>query len=183
MIVQELKRGAEPAVVDELHDAVQLFELILQRRPRQHDGVTAPQLLDGFARLRFPVLDALSFIEHDQVRLPGIEFVEIAHGDFVVDKAIKRRLPILFAPLRRAPFDHLHRPPRELADLRLPLIFHRRRRHDEDALDAAFASQQLGGRERLHGFAESHVVAEDAAPAAGGKQGAAQLIGIERHFQ
>ncbi len=54
MIVQELKGRAKPAIVDELHDAVQLFELVLQRRAGQHDGVSAAQLLDGAASSSTP---------------------------------------------------------------------------------------------------------------------------------
>ncbi len=80
VIVQELERRAEPAVVHELHDAVQFLQLVLQRRAGQHDGVTAAQLLDGPRRLRFPVLDALGLVEHDQVGLPGVQLVEVAHG-------------------------------------------------------------------------------------------------------
>ena len=108
MIVQELEGGAEPAVIDELHDAVQLFELVLQRRAGQHDGIAAAQPLDGPRRLRLPVLDALGLVEHDQVRLPGVQLVEVADGDFVVDEAIKRRLAILGAALRRRAVDDLH---------------------------------------------------------------------------
>ena len=69
-----------------------------------------------------------------------------------------------------AALDDLHRPAGELADLRFPLVLHRRRGDDQDALDAAFLGEQLGGGHRLHGLAEAHVVAEDAAAAAGGEQ-------------
>ena len=82
VVVQELEGGAEPAVIDELHDAVQLLELVLQRRAGQHDGVAAAQLLDGPRRLRLPVLDALGLVQDDQVRLPGVELVQVAQQPF-----------------------------------------------------------------------------------------------------
>src|SRR5260370_694469 len=75
----------------------------------------------------------------------------------------------------RVAFDQLDRPARELLDLRLPLILHRCRRDDEDALDAALAGHQLGGGQRLHGLAQAHVVAKDGPPPTGGEQHAAHL--------
>ena len=142
MIVQELECRAEPPVIDKLYDAVEFFQLVLQRRSCQHDGVPAAQPLDGPACFRHPVLDALRLVQHDQIRLPGVEFIQVADGDFVVDESVKRRLAIW---LRRSgvlpsitwTFG------RCTSNFRLPLIFHRRRRHHQHALDAALTGQQF----------------------------------------
>ena len=50
MVVQELERRAEPPLVHELHDAVEFFELVLQRRAGEHHGVAAPEFLHLAAR-------------------------------------------------------------------------------------------------------------------------------------
>ena len=181
MVVQELEGGAEPAVVHELHDAVQFLQLVLQWGAGQDDGVMAAHLLDGTRRFRLPVLDALSLVQHDHVGLPGVELFEVAQSHLVVDEAVERRLAVLRPALRRRPFDDLHRTAGVLADFTLPLVLDRGRGDDENALDVALAGQKFDRRQRLDGLAQAHVVAKDAAPATGREQRPAQLVGIQRH--
>ena len=69
MPVEKAKAGAQPAVVDELHDRIQIVQPVFQRRAREHQGESRPQALDDVAGLGLPVLDPLPFVENDQV--PG----------------------------------------------------------------------------------------------------------------
>ena len=65
--VEEAEGGPQPPFVDELHDRVELVQAVFQRRAREHQGERRAQPLDDPAGLGFPVLDALAFVEDDQV--------------------------------------------------------------------------------------------------------------------
>src|SRR5262249_33998112 len=55
--------------------------------------------------------------------------------------------------------------------------------NDEHALDAEMAGRDLRGGDGLHGLAQAHLVAEQAAAGAGREQGALRLIIVERHLE
>ena len=133
MLVEELKRRAEAPLVHELHDAVQFFEPILQRRAGQHHRVPAAEFLHLARGLGFPVLDPLGLVQNDHVRLPGVDRLAVADDLLVVDQSVESRLGVLREPRLRGAVDHLRRAPAELLDLRFPLVFDRRRGDHEHA--------------------------------------------------
>ena len=94
VIIQKLKHRPEPAVVHEFDDRVELFELVLQRRAGEHQGVTTAELLDGPRRFRFPILDPLGLVEDNEVGLPEVERIQVPRRLLIVDEPIERRLRI-----------------------------------------------------------------------------------------
>ena len=100
MFVQQAKRRAEAEAIDKLHDRDQLFEAILERRPGKDDGVWRGDALDAAGGAGGPVLDALRFIEDDEVGPPRPDQVEVAVDGVVVgDLEESVRLEERFAPL------------------------------------------------------------------------------------
>src|SRR5262245_26944672 len=183
VLVQELVRRPEPPIVHELHDRVQLFQPVLQRRPGEDDRVPALQLLDGPRRLRLPVLDPLRLVEHNDVRPPGVHQVQVADHLFVVDQLVERVLRVQLLAGFLQSLDDLYGAVGELADLPLPLVLDRRRGHDQNAADPPLASEQLHGGNGLRGLPEPHVVAEDAPTAAGQKDRPACLEVVQGQFE
>src|SRR5262249_41244058 len=114
---------------------------------------------------------------------PGVHQVQVADYLLVVDQLVERVLGIqLFACLLES-LDNLDWAVGELADFPLPLVLDGCRGDDEHAADAALPDEQLDRGHRLWGFAESHIVAEDASAAAGEEGGAAHLEVVERELE
>ena len=61
--VKESKARPQAAVVNELHDRIQLVDAVFQRSSGQHQRESGSQTLDHIARFGFPILDPLRFIQ------------------------------------------------------------------------------------------------------------------------
>ena len=99
--VEEAKRRAQPAVIDELHDGVQLVEPVFQRRARQHEREPRAQPLDDAAGLRLPVLDALAFVQNDQIPLHAFDRQDVAQHLLVVADGEEAVVGVLLAARSR----------------------------------------------------------------------------------
>ena len=90
-------------------------------------------------------------------------------------------------PPGQRPIDDLGGQIRELLDFRLPLVLDGSRGHHQHSLDPPAPPQEFGGRQRLNGFSQAHVVGQDHAAAAGRKDGPPRLIwqelGLENAIQ
>ena len=130
MVVQEAEGWPEDAAVDELHDRVQLLELVLQRRSSQNERVAALQLLDRARRFRRPVPDALGFVQNDQVGAKVPDQLHVVPNQFVVDQVEEGGTGIELLPPRSPAVDHLDREIAEALDFGLPLVLDGGRRDD-----------------------------------------------------
>ena len=77
MLVQQLPGRPQPVLIDELDDGNQLFQLVLQGCPGQHDRVGAVDALQGARRDGVPVLHPLRLVDDHQFGRPGGDQVEI----------------------------------------------------------------------------------------------------------
>ena len=77
MLVQQLPGRPEPILIDELNDGDQLLQLVLQRRPGQHDRVGTVDAFQGARRDGVPVLHPLRLIDDDEFGRPGGDQVQI----------------------------------------------------------------------------------------------------------
>ena len=77
--------GLERHVVDPLDDRGQLLDPVLHRRAGQHQAVGRVQSLDRERRLGRPVLDPLRLVEHDQVRVPAADDLQVAEQLLIID--------------------------------------------------------------------------------------------------
>src|SRR2546428_7372604 len=80
-MVVKTKRRAEPPVVNELHDGIQFVEPVFERRARQHEREPRTKPLDHAAGLRFPVLDALAFVENDEVPIHPFDREDVTRSE------------------------------------------------------------------------------------------------------
>src|SRR5205814_5156868 len=94
-MVVKSKRRAEPPVVDELHDRIQFVEPVFERRARQHEREPRTKPLDHAAGLRFPVLDALAFVENDEVPIHPFDREDVRSTCSLFDKVKKQLLAYL----------------------------------------------------------------------------------------
>ena len=62
---RKLGLGAEEAGDEKVEETVELEHVVLQRRPRQDEPVARAQPLERERRLRPPVLDHVTLVEHD----------------------------------------------------------------------------------------------------------------------
>ena len=65
--IEKSEARAQPAVVDKLHDRIQVIQPVLQRRSRQNQGEPRTKAFDHATCLRLPILDPLPFVENDQI--------------------------------------------------------------------------------------------------------------------
>src|SRR5262249_16007884 len=150
---------AQPEAIDELHDGYEFLETIVQRRPREHDGVRRGDPLHTAGNAGAPVLDALGLVENHLVLRPTVNEIEVRVHRFVVED-LEEALPP--KPLRARgaqAADDLNGPADEALDLALPLMLERGGADDEHALDAEMAGHDLGGGDRLDRLAQAHLVA------------------------
>jgi hypothetical protein len=70
--VEEPERRSQAPLVDELHYGVKFIQPVFQRRAGEHQCKCRFKPLDDATGFGFPVLDALSFVQDDQI--PGHRF-------------------------------------------------------------------------------------------------------------
>ena len=176
MAVEEAKGRRQPAVVDELHDAVQIVQPVLQRRARQHQGERGLQALDHVAGLGFPVLDPLALVQNDQVPLDLLDGQDVAQHLLVVADGEEAVVVVLRGPVRGAADHQLAVAVAEPLDFVSPLRLERRRADDQHLTDVGLARQQLGNADPLDRLAQPHVVGQDRPPGSDGERDAVQLV-------
>ena len=168
-------------VVDPLDNRGELVEPVLHRRAGQHEAVRRIQALHGERGPGRPVLDPLGLVEHDDVRRPLANDVEVANKLLVV--AQKESAPARLergAALAGRALDEGGGSVGEELPLAKPLRLERGGHHDEATADAAGVPERVAGGDRLRGLAETHVVGQEQAPAREEPFDAVALIGIER---
>lgn len=67
VFVEESEEGSESVAVDEFEDGVEFFESIFDGCTGEDDGVLGLESFDDLGGASFPVFDALSFVEDDEV--------------------------------------------------------------------------------------------------------------------
>ena len=88
----EAKQGAQHGRIKEIHERVEFVNAVLDGCAGKHESVTAAQAFDGLGGLGAPVLDALGFIQHDDVGLePRVDLQRIGQHLLVVDNSEERR--------------------------------------------------------------------------------------------
>eukprot|EP00754_Rhynchopus_humris_P013967 Rhum_TRINITY_DN14357_c21_g1::Rhum_TRINITY_DN14357_c21_g1_i1::g.84184::m.84184 len=181
--LERLSKGgqvAELAGVDEVEERPQFAELVLQRRPREHDPVRRRKLFDGTGCEGARVADVVSLVEDDVVELDDVGVREqpnlLAHPvvrreqDGVAGvQRLQQRLPVV-RPVRRgrerarrvqAHDAHLRHP---LVELPHPLRHERHRaHHDHRTLQQAAPVQPRDEGRNLHRLPHPHLVAQHAA--------------------
>ncbi len=183
VFIQHPPGGAQPVLVDELHDGDQLFETVLQRRARQHQRIRAGDALERTRRHRVPVLDALRLVGDDEFRRPGVDEVGVARQHFVVDDAAEGVFGVLHLALWAQAMDDLRRPVGEARELGFPLVLQRGGAHHQHALHAEVARHQLGRGDGLHRLAQAHLIAQQGAAGTRGEQRAFGLVGVQAGLQ
>ena len=181
--VVEAKCRAQPPVVDELHDRIEIVEPVFQRRARQHERESRAKAFDHAAGLRFPVLDALAFVQNDQVPIHAFDRQDVAQHLLVVADGEEAIVGVLTASRRDGARDELTVAVGEAMDFVPPLRFHRRGADDQHFGNAGFAREQLRHADGLDGFAQSHVVGQNGAAGSGGEGDAVELIGQQFDFE
>ena len=153
--------GLEGEIVDPVHERGELRQTILERSPGQHQPPRGLQPLDGQRGLGCPVLDALGFVEHDQVWCEPLELREILEDLLVVDDQESRlQGAVLAGALCRRPVDDGGGHAREELPLAQPLRLERRGHDDEALLHSPRGVQHVTRRDGLRGLSQAHVVGE-----------------------
>ena len=168
-------------VVDPLDNRRELVEPVLHRRAGQHETVRRIQALHRQRGLGRPVLDPLGLVEHDDVRRPLANDVDVANELLVV--AQKESAPARLergAALGGRALDDGGGSVGEELPLTKPLRLERGGDDDETTADTAGVPEGVAGGNRLRGLAETHVVGQEQAPAREEPFNAVVLIGIER---
>ncbi len=152
-------------VVDPIEDGSELVESILHRRPGEDEPVFGVEALHRLGRLRRVVLDALRFVDHDDVGRHR------AHPSFVAEELLvieenEARAVLVEEPLsfvRRA-VEQGHGRLRDLAPFAKPLRLQARGDDDEPFPNRLRREESVASRDRLHGLPEAHVVGEEESP-------------------
>ena len=145
---------------------MEFLQPVFQRRAGQHDGVFGGQALDAARGAGFPVLDALGFVQHDQIGRPAADRLGVA-VDHVVVGDLEEGLGLVGGLARgQRTLDDQRRAAGEPGDLFAPLMLERGGADDQRALDPRRARQDLGCGDGLDRLAQAHVVGEQAAPGA-----------------
>src|SRR5438477_521401 len=132
--------------------------------------------LDHAAGLRFPVLDALAFVENDEVPIHPFDREDVTQHLFVVAYGKEAVVGVLGASRGDAADDQLAIAVTEAPDFVPPLRFHRSGTDDEHLQYASLAHEQLRHPDGLDGFAKPHVIGKYRAAGAGGERDAVELI-------
>jgi hypothetical protein len=181
--IEEPERGAKPPVIDELDDGEEVVEPVLERRAGEHQREGRPQALHRLRRLRLPVLDALAFIQNDEVPLRAFDGKKVAQYLLVVADREEAVAPVLAGPRCRASENDLTVPLREAKNLAAPLGFDGCRADDQYLADVRLPREQFSGADALDRLAQAHVVRKDCAPGTAGKRDAVELVGQELDLQ
>src|SRR5438034_9341820 len=121
--VVETKRRAKPPVVDKLHNRVQVVEPVFERRARQHEGEPRTKTFDHAAGLRLPVLDALAFVQDNEIPIYASDRQDVAQHLLVIAHGEEAVVGVLYAPLCNAAGDQLTIASAEALDFVPPLRF------------------------------------------------------------
>src|SRR5438105_63628 len=175
-MVVKTKRRAEPPVVDELHDGIQFVEPVFERRARQHQREPRTKPLDHAAGLRYPVLDALAFVENDEVPIHPFDREDVTQHLFVVAYGKEAVVGVLGASRGDAADDQLAIAVTEAPDFVPPLRFHRSGTDDEHLQYASLRLEQPHPPDGWDGSAKPHVIGKYRAAGAGGERDAVELI-------
>ena len=168
-------------VVHPLHDRRELVEPVLHRRARQDEPVRGIQSLHGARGLGRPVLDPLGLVEHDDVRGPVANHVEVANELLVVAQEESPAARVeCGAALGGTAVDDRRRGIREELPLAKPLGLERGGDHEQPTADAAGPPEGVAGGDGLRGLAEAHVIGEEKPPAHEEPLDALALVRIER---
>ena len=170
VLVKQAPGGAKPVLVHKLHDGNQLFEPVFQRRAGQHYAIGADDALQGARGDGVPVLDALRLVGNYQVGRPVGDQVSVARQRLVVGDLAEGLFAVLLLTPCAQTADHLHIAFGKALELVLPLVFERGRTDHQHAAHAKVLREQLGSSDGLNCFAQTHLVADQAAPGAGCKQ-------------
>ena len=82
----ETEQRAEHGGIEEVHQRVEFINAVLDGCAGEDEGVTAAQALHGLGSLSAPVLDALGFVEHNDVRREaGVHVERVGNYLLVVD--------------------------------------------------------------------------------------------------
>ena len=178
--------------VEEVHQRIQLVNAVLDGRPGEDEGVTTPQPFNGLSGLGAPVLDALSFVQHDNVGLEAlVDLQGVGEHLLVIDDGEERlrgrgacpATPgrvVGLQPLHPRAEDELVRQFGELLDLLLPLGLQGGRGDDQHARGLAEPVEQSAGGNGLDSLAQAHLVGQQCAFGEGEVKHAFALVGKER---
>jgi hypothetical protein len=105
--VEEPERRSQAPLVDELHYGVKFIQPVFQRRAGEHQCKCRFKPLDDATGFGFPVLDALSFVQDDQI--PGHRFYSqnIPQHLLIIAYGKKMLAGVLCRPVFMASQDHL----------------------------------------------------------------------------
>ena len=201
----EFRIGAEQSGHEEVENAPQFAQPVFDWRAGQSEAMVGRDLFDRFGHLCGMVFDVLRLVERHQREMAGCIIVHVAtqqivggdhHVGAVVRRgAIRRSTVVLLrlrghrrdglASLRFRTGDDLHcQIAREFLAFRGPVV-DERCRADDKRRTAPLA--RFDEREQLHGFAETHLVGEDAAetfvPQGGQPLEALHLVWAEHGFE
>ena len=177
-IAIEAEQRTQQLRVQVLDDGIDLVDPVLQGRAGQDEGIGASERFDRFCRLGLPILDSLRFIQNDDIGSEDpVDIVAIAQNLLVIDENEEGVGFILAqALLPRAGHDG-DGPIGEAVDLVLPFGLEGRRQDNQDAPYSSQSAEQFAGGDRLHRFAQSHLVGQQGALAEGQMKHAVALIG------
>ena len=164
---------AEITRLHEIDDAPQIEQPILQRRAGKRHALAGGELLDGLRHLRRRVLNELRFVKNHGAKAKFLQRFPVPAKQRVIghDQVVLRNLFAEPVP-RRAAFQHEHfQMRRELLRFAAPVVEDRcRTDHERGLAMLAIALLHPGKpRQRLHCFAEPHVIRQDTAQLQVGK--------------
>ncbi len=164
----EPEQGAKHRRIQERHQRVDFVYTVFDWGAGEHEGTAALQTFDGLSGLGVPVLDALSLVQDDDVRLQACVDVEriFEHPLVVHDREEWSRgvQPQAAMPVTE---DKLVGEFHEALDLFLPFGLQGCRGYHNDAGCLAQAMQQSTGCYGLYSLAQTHLVGQKRALLAG----------------
>ena len=206
-VVQLVEFAVEPEQrpqhrrVKEPHQGEEFVDAVFDGGAGEHESIAAAQSFDGLSGLGVPVLDALGFVEHHNIRPQMlIDIQGVSQHLFVVDDGKERTRSLLafcswraFAagaggviglqPRQAATVNQLIGEVRKALDLFLPLRLERRGRYDQHTRGLPKPMQQSAGGNGLDGFAQAHFIGQQRAFGERQVQHSLALVREERHLR
>ena len=91
ILAVEAEQRAEQRRVEEIHQRIQFVDAVLDGRAGEDESIAAAQALDGLGGLGAPVLDALRFVQHHDVRpQPVVDVQRVGQHLLVIDDGEER---------------------------------------------------------------------------------------------
>ncbi len=170
----------QDARIDDLHQAVQVFEPVFQRCAGQDECIARADPLDCAGDLGAPVLDALGLVNDQQIgtQFP-VDHGQVAHHEFIVDHVETRTPSVLGAAGRHGTLHDLDTSPGESLDLARPLQLQRGGTDDQDPLDAVVTVHPVGCGNGLQGLAQAHVIGQQTPTAPRQEGDTLDLVGMQ----